>query len=365
MGRRGFLRLGAAGLLLAALPGCGQAEGPLLLAARSDAQGHRCVGFGLDGRERFATRVPQRCHAIVPHPQLPLVAFIARRPGTHVYLLDSRNGAVLQTLEARPDRHFYGHGLFDAAGHTLYLSENDTSSPGRGLLGVYRLQGGAQPRLLRQGEIATHGIEPHQFAWLPGETALVVANGGMRTEAGSRQALDDRVDSSLVLLARDGRLLSHERLDEPRTSIRHLAVARDGSVVTAQQYVPGAGLELAEQPPLLAIRRPGGTLQPLPLDAAQCQAMERYCASVAVHSGLGWLAVTSPRGNRLQVWSLTGQPLLDEPLADCAGLVAVRDGFIASSGLAGCRHLRASGGGVVVERLPLPAGGWDNHLALA
>ena len=60
-------------------------------------------------------------------------------------------------LASPPDRHFYGHGVFHRDGEWFYTTENDTRDAGRGVLGVYRLQG---RELVRVGEHATHGIGP-------------------------------------------------------------------------------------------------------------------------------------------------------------------------------------------------------------
>ncbi len=363
MQRRSLLGLSAA-LTGAALLGgwrwAMQGDQPLLLSARDDAQGnHLAVGYRLDGRQAFATRVAQRCHDIMPHPHLPLAVFVARRPGTQSYLLDLRDGRLLQTLDSPADRHFYGHALFHRSGEWLYFTENDTRDPGRGVLGVYQLHAG---RLARRHELSTHGIGPHQLLWLPDGETLVVANGGIRTEADSREALNlDAMDSSLVLLRRDGRLLSQERLNQPLNSLRHLAVAADGTIVTAQQYQG----EATEPSALLAIKRPGQPLQPFPLADAQHQAMQQYCASVAIHDELRLLALTAPRGNRFFIWDLDSAALrLEQPLSDCAGVAACADGFVVSSGTGRCRQFDCRQPDIRSQPLALPAGRWDNHLRL-
>ena len=74
---------------------------PLLLSARDDGNGkHYAVGYRLDGSQVFATQVGQRCHDIINHPDLPLALFVARRPGTQSYLLDLRDGRLLQDRKA-------------------------------------------------------------------------------------------------------------------------------------------------------------------------------------------------------------------------------------------------------------------------
>lgn len=334
---------------------------PLLLSARNDGAGqHFAVGYRLDGSQVFATRVSERCHDVVAHPFLPMALFVGRRPSTQSYLIDTRDGRLLQTLHAAPQRHFYGHAVFHKDGEWLYATENDTSDPGRGVLGVYRLQG---EQLRRVSELSSHGIGPHQLLWLPDGETLAVANGGIRTEADSRVEMNlDAMESSLVLLRRDGGLISKEQLPERMNSVRHMSVASDGTIVSGQQYMGNAQDDAA----LLAIKRPGQAFQPFPIGAAQRQQMNQYTASVAIHSELRLLALTAPRGNRVFIWDLDSAELrLDAPLADCAGVGAVADGFVVSSGVGRCRLYDCRSAQISSQPLQLPAGLWDNHLRLA
>lgn len=333
---------------------------PLLLSARDDGDGkHYAVGYQLDGKQVFATQVGQRCHDIINHPQLPIALFVARRPGTESYLIDLRDGSLLQTLSSQPDRHFYGHAVIHKDGQWLYATENDTRDPGRGLLGVYRFEG---ERLVHSGELYTHGIGPHQVSWMPDGETLVVANGGIRTEAESRVEMNlDAMEPSLVLMQRDGTLLSKETLAQQMNSVRHMGIASDGTIVTGQQFM-GAAHESSE---LLAIKRPGQPFAPFPVPEQQLQAMGHYTASVAVHSDLRLVALTAPRGNRFFIWDLdTGAVRVDAPLPDCAGVGAVADGFVVTSGQGRCRFYDCRQQQIVAKPLELPAGLWDNHLHL-
>jgi uncharacterized protein len=365
MNRRHFLGLGLGTLATAAALGgwtlSRQSPQPLLLSARNDAEGrHFAVGYQLDGRQAFSTQVSERCHDVVCHPHLPLALFVGRRPSRQSYLIDCRDGRLLQTLHSPADRHFYGHAVFHHGGEWLYSSENDTTEPGRGVLGVYRLVAG---QLQRHNELSSHGIGPHQLLWLPDGETLVVANGGIRTEADSREALNlAAMESSLVLMRRDGRLLSKEQLPAQLNSIRHLAVAADGTVVSGQQY-QGDPKDAAA---LLAIKRPGQAFQAFPVKEAQRQAMQQYCASLAIHDELRLLALTAPRGNRLFIWDLDSAAVrLDVALPDCAGVGAVAEGFVVSSGTGRCRLYDCRGAQVSAHPLQLPAGLWDNHLRLS
>ena len=334
---------------------------PLVLSARDDADGqHYAVGYRLDGKCQFATRVAQRCHDIVQHPSLPLALFVARRPGTESYLIDLNDGRLLQTLVSQKDRHFYGHGVFHQSGEWLYATENDTTDPGRGVLGVYRFDG---ERLQHSGEISTHGLGPHQVSWMPDGETLVVANGGIRTEAASRVEMHlDAMEPSLVLMRRDGNLLSKETLAQQMNSVRHLAIGRDGTIVAGQQFMGDAH----EHADLLAIKRPGRPFEAFPVAEEQRLAMAQYTASVAIHDDLRLVALTAPRGNRFFIWDLdSGAVRLDAPLPDCAGVGAVKNGFVVTSGQGRCRFYDCQGERIAAQPLELPAGLWDNHLHLA
>ncbi|WP_044873619.1 DUF1513 domain-containing protein [Pseudomonas sp. LFM046] len=336
-------------------------DSPLLLSARDDADGnHYAVGYRLDGTQAFATRVAQRCHDIVEHPSEPVALFVARRPGTESYLVDLRDGRLLQTLVSQKDRHFYGHGVFHKSGEWLYTTENDTTDPGRGVLGRYRYEAG---RLIHDGEISSHGLGPHQVSWMPDGETLVVANGGIRTEAESRVEMNlNAMEPSLVLMHRDGSLLSKETLPQQMNSIRHLAIGADGTIIAGQQYMGDA----ADHADLLAIKRPGQTFQPFPLEDEQRLAMVQYTASVAIHNELRLVALTAPRGNRFFIWDLdSGAVRLDAPLPDCAGVGAVEDGFVVTSGQGRCRLYDCRGEQFTATPLQLPASFWDNHLHLA
>lgn len=193
MKRRAFLGLAASAAATAAATAAGAFNGwtlidsgpqPLLLSARDDAQGmHYAVGYRLDGTQAFATRVSERCHDVVPHPNRPLALFVGRRPSTQSYLIDTRNGNLLQALDTPANRHFYGHAVFHNSGEWLYATENDTSAPGRGVIGVYHLDTRRQDalNLRRTDELSSHGLGPHQLLWMPDGETLVIANGGIRT----------------------------------------------------------------------------------------------------------------------------------------------------------------------------------------
>ena len=73
-------------------------------------------------------------------------------------------------------------------------------------------------------------------------------------------------------------------------------------------------------------------------------AMAQYTASVAIHDDLRLVALTAPRGNRFFIWDLdSGAVRLDTPLPDCAGVGAVKNGFVVTSGQGRCRFYDCQG----------------------
>jgi hypothetical protein len=197
---------------------------------------------------------------------------------------------------------------------------------------------------------------------MPDGETLVVANGGIRTEAESRVEMNlNAMEPSLVLMQRDGTLISKETLGQQMNSVRHMGIASDGTILTGQQFM-GPSQERSE---LLAIKRPGQPFVAFPAADEQLQAMGHYTASVAVHSELRLVALTAPRGNRFFIWDMdTAELRLDGPLPDCAGVGAVADGFVVTSGQGRCRYYDCRQKQLVAKPLELPAGLWDNHLHL-
>lgn len=364
MQRRTFLVAGLAALAGTALVGWRlwpQGRQPLLLSARDNAAGeHFAVAYTLAGDKVFATQVNERCHDICMHPFLPLAVFVGRRPSTESYLLDLQTGQLLQTFTTPANRHFQGHAVFDGRGERLYSTENDTDEPGRGVIGVWQLAPTQQ--MQRMTELASHGVGPHQLLWMPDGETLVVANGGIRTESGSREELNlDAMEPSLVLMNTAGECLSKELLADSMNSIRHLAVARDGTVIAVQQY-QGSKQERID---LLAVKRPQQALAVFPVAEQQRSKMQQYAASVAIHDDLRLVAMTAPRGGRVFIWDLDSAELrLDAPFPDCAGVTASSEGFVVTTGVGRCRAYDCRTPQISMQPLAMPAGLWDNHAVL-
>ncbi len=210
----------------------------------------------------------------------------------------------------------------------------------------------------------------HEVAFLRDGDTLVVANGGILTRPDlPRVKLNvPTMSPSLCYIdRRSGTLLERRRLDRSlhRLSIRHLAVAIDGTVGIAMQY-EGPARDLV---PLVASHRRGEALSLFRGPAHIVRAMKQYCGSVCFDRGGHILAVSSPRGHVITFWDARGGAFIAEiPVADGSGVApsATRGEFLVSSGdgsvfVANLRAAAATSRAIVRD----PRNCWDNHLVAA
>jgi hypothetical protein len=335
-------------------------EGELWASAQGAEEGeYALLVAGPDGEvARFASDV--RGHGLARHPALPeRVVLFARRPGRVGLVADVVRGEVLGHFESAPGRHQVGHGCFVDGGALLVVAEADDVT-GQGTLAVFDAE-----TLQRVREIETHGVGPHEVALMPDEATLVVANGGLVTAPGGRDPINlDTMHSSLVFVdLESGARISEHTVPEPKASLRHLAVADDGTVVVVMQIQRDA-LSDTEPRPLVAVRLPGEDLVALDDGVELGAAMQDYAGAVAVAGRIA--AVTSPRGDLVGYWDLdTGASLGTTRFGDVSGVAASADGtrFILTGAGGQVRQTDA----VTLEedaqlRAQLGDVRWDNHL---
>ena len=139
-----------------------------------------------------------------------------------------------QRLAAREDRTFSGHGIFSRDGRLLYATENDTDT-GAGLLGIYDDAAGTQ----RIGEMATHGIDPHEVILLADGAH---AGGGQRRHRDERaREAQHRGDGAVAGVSRRGErgaegAASAAASELNQLSIRHIAADAHGQVWFGGQW---------------------------------------------------------------------------------------------------------------------------------
>lgn len=353
--RRGFLA-GVTAMTAAALPRLGWADAgdPAFLAAAKDGGGaHVLCGLDAAGAELFRLPLPARGHAAAAHPLRPEAVAFARRPGSYALVIDCARGALLARLSPPEGRQFNGHGAFSADGAVLYTSEV-VAEGSAGRLGLWDTEGWR-----RIGEVATGGLGPHDVK-RRAEGGLVVANGGIETDPDDRRKLNlATMAPNLAYLSAQGEI--EEIVDLPadlhQASIRHLALAADGTVAFAMQWEG----DPSEPVPLLGLHRRGAA----PVLAAGFDTaffrMRGYAGSIALDPVTGTLALTSPPGGVVQLCGADAAPLATLTRSDASGVAAGArgaGGFLVTDGHGGISRVEA---GLIkpVARRDLA---WDNHL---
>jgi len=351
--RRTFLK----GLLAAsAAPGLSWADagGPAFIACAQDpGGGFALAGLALDGATAFRVPLPARGHAGAAHPGRPLAIVFARRPGYYALVVDCVSGAVAARLAPPPGRQFNGHGVLIDGGARLVTSEQDAATS-QGWLGLWSARDGWR----RTGEIASGGIGPHDVRLMPDGRTLAVANGGIATDAADRRKLNlDVMRPNLAWIDPDSGVTAIAEPDPAlrQNSIRHLAVHPDGTVAFAMQWEGDPALS----PPLLGFgRQGGGALRLAAVPEAERAAMKGYAGSIAWNAAGTEVAITSPRGGRVQRFDAAGRFAGSFARADACGIAPFGAGFLLSDGGGGLIVLEGDG----ARPLSHADLAWDNHI---
>lgn len=337
-------------------------EWPTLMSSARGIDGRDyAVGWHPDAGVLWQSVLPARAHGPAISPDRRVGAFPGRRPGSYVHLLDPEDGRTLAQWQAPADRSFQGHAAFTADGRMLFTTEvryDDSYADGEsGVLGIWDVASGK-----RLGEIASHGIEPHEIRLMADGRTLVVANGGILTSPDTRRAKLNigAMDTSLVYIdAAGGTLL--EKAAPPdalrRLSLRHLAETRDGAVLIAAQYQGNP----ADKVPLMAVHRRGASLDWLTVTPEETRALRQYCGSIGATDD-GRYVVTSPVGG-LALSGREGETdalRLDRP--DVCGLAIAGDRVLLTTGFGDVLRLSVDG---TLHQLAREAIQWDNHAVFA
>ncbi len=362
--RRRELMLGSCAAAMAPL-GCDDAD-PATGELWASAQGSEPGSFELvvANAQRVHARFPSevRGHGLAVNPTDPAhVVMFGRRPERVAIACDVGSGEIVGRIACASGRHLAGHGCFSLDGTRLFVVEADLVT-GEGTIAVFDADS-----LERLGEFSSYGVGPHEVVLMPGGDALAVANGGLITEPDGRDPINlDSMRSSLVFVdAHTGAVLGEHTVAEPKASLRHLAIARDGTVAVVMQ-IQRAALSDTDPRPLIAIHRPGGELESLESGLELGTTMDDYAGAVAVDDASRVAAVTSPRGNLVAFWDIdTAESLAVQRFDDVSGVALSADGtrFILS-GSGG--QLRQTSTHTLEEqpaaRARLEDVRWDNHL---
>jgi len=332
-----------------------------LLSAFEDARGDQYIGgVSLRTDRIFGARIPMRAHGCAIDPLDPQrVLFFARRPGTQAFELRRDSMQVRSIFETPKGRHLAGHGVFSRDGSLVYTPEHDYENE-RGVLAV---RDARNFRIIN--EIDTHGIDPHEVAWLPDGRSLLVANGGIMTHPRSfRRKLNiPTMDPSLCVIdAANGDCKEQWRLQDHLLSIRHLSVAHNGVTAVGLQYEGNP----EDAPGIVARYAPGAGLSLLPAPANERRQFHGYVASVAISNEQQLIAAACPYGRGVACWS--GESYLGfVAAAENYGLSRLADGTIVAS--------QRDGTAYEIEKTPLRSQflqldsefplRWDDHWVAA
>jgi len=341
--------------------------GPFFAAARRNPDGRYSAAiFSTDGKDVTSVVLPGRGHDVAVCPVSRRCVAFARRPGNFAVVFSADRAEEPIVFTTPDDRHFYGHGVFSPDGRLLYTTENDFEAA-RGVIGVYD----ATARFGRIGEFASHGIGPHDLAFLSNPNVLVIANGGLREHPdigrGRRVLNLDAIETSLVYVdVASGALLEKHVIPAGGSlSLRHLEVGSNDTVVLGAQIVKGVpdGKPLTEGLIYRHRRQQSLAATPLPSDASA--ALSGYVSSVAVDSEGAVAAATSSKGGAVVMLDVaTGKVLRVATMADVSGIA--RHGhpgdFLLTSGTGAIADVVAAEGRITA--LGEAACNWDNHAVL-
>jgi hypothetical protein len=347
----------SAAMLALPKPALATFEAECFAAARKDDRGTFSAAlFSLSGDMR-SIELPGRGHDVALHPDGGEWVAFARRPGRFGVAVPVGTSQPVW-FATKPDRHFFGHGVFSADGRLLYSTENDYEGA-RGMIGVRDVVAGYK----QIGEFPAHGMEPHDIALLSDGRTMVIANGGIRTHPDSEGELNlpDMQPSLVYVDVATGDLLEEHRLHSTlhQLSIRHLAIGAGDVVAFGCQY---RGPE-EDAPPLVGFHRRGEEPVIAPAPRGTQEGLRNYIGSVAADSSGSIVAASAPKGGLVTYWDISSRRYLGvSDLNDGCGLAPTHHqaNFLLTSGEG---WLATADSSVAMER-QASSFQWDNHAIL-
>jgi hypothetical protein len=285
---------------------------------------------------------------------------VARRPGEYLARLNLRTGRLLQLHAMEPDRYLSGHAVLSQDGRFIFTSESDGET-GQGVIAQRNVRSLETVR-----EFPSAGIGPHALLW-DAHGKLLVANGGILTlpETGRRKRNLSQMAPNLVRMdTGSAAVLGQYALPDPFLSLRHLALAPDGTVAVALQ-AEHADSATRQAAPALALWGPDGLNPvPWPKDTGPPPGWQGYAADVC-WSGQAF-HVSATGAGQVLAWSARGEWRGMTALAHATALAHGPGGLVAGGSQQALEvaarepHNTGTPTGRPDRRYPL-AVGWDNH----
>lgn len=212
-----------------------------LLSSRTyvggDENKHNIWVFDPINNKQFYIPVSFYGHSLISHPKKPGVAIMfAQRPGTFTCEVDFLKGEINKVFESSADRHFYGHGVFNADGSLLFSTENDFYNE----RGVMTVRDGITYEL--KGEFSTHGAGPHDIQLMADKKTFVVANGGQITKPDIKDGYyptnaGELIASVCFIDSTNGKLIKKYTAEDPAISFRHLHLTQNNEIYIGLNYI--------------------------------------------------------------------------------------------------------------------------------
>jgi hypothetical protein len=328
-------------------------------ALREPMGGYAAAIFSIENGEMSRVELPSRGHSFAARPGTQDCIAFARRPGTFAVAFGANTDRPPRWFATKPNRHFYGHGVFSADARLLYSTENDFESK-RGMIGVRD----ATDSYRQIGEFASGGVGPHDIALMPDGRTLVVANGGIETHPDRSRAvlnLETMAPNLVYIDTQSGEVLEQHELPRElhQLSIRHLTMAEGGCVVFGCQHKGPRN----EQPVLIGFHKRGEALQLAEIPQAANARLKGYVGSICADQTGGLVAATSPKGGVALYFDVSAQRFIGlTPFGDASGVVARgrTNGFLLTSGSGKLAWGRPDKTQLLTGAL---ASAWDNHVS--
>ena len=316
------------------------------------------AGLWTPGTQPRGVALPARAHQLLVLPRSAqregLQALVlARRPGEYLLRMDPQRGKALQWHVMEDDRYLGGHAVLSADGQRFFTTETDAVT-GQGLIAERDVRS-----LEKLREFASGGVGPHALQLEPGGT-LMVANGGILNlpETGRRKLNVGTMAPNLTRLdAESGTVLAQFRLQDPMLSLRHLAIAPNGTIAVGLQAEHKDPFTRQAAPALALLRTQEFATAPWGNDIPPL-GWNGYGADVCWDGRQFW--ISAPQAGWIAAWSLLGQPSPPLELSG-AGALATNNSQLLAAGDSTALLVNRTEKDSVHLSLTLP---WDNHAVL-
>jgi hypothetical protein len=251
--------------------------------------------FDLDSGDNRSIDTTFFGHGLAPHPLDRRRAVLFEKKGPGCCEVDLMENRVTRPILTREGRAFYGHGAFSKGGDVLFATETRLATHD----GLVCIRDGKTYEEI--GEFPTYGKSPHDLKLVDGGKTLLMTNGG--------GPIDDPEGAPSVTFvdAASAKLLERLTFDTPRINAGHLALSREGDLVTISAPRDGlpktalGGVTMRSgRGPFVTMSEPPGVIS----------RMVGESLSLCIHEATGVVGVTNPDGNVVTFWDVKQQRLV-------------------------------------------------------